>query len=385
MGFRAALVPFAASLVGRLVYAAEPLILFTVVVRATGSYGVAGGVSAVFGLVCAVTITVRGLLIDRFGPGTVMAGLGVGYLGSIGGLLASVAAGGPQWTFWVLGGAAGLFAPPMGILMRVLCGDLVAPERLPRALGRDAAAEEIIFVAGPLVGGMALAVAPAASALLVTASVMAVSAIMLGRFARRVRMARPGRPASGASAREVFGGLAPVLLGVAGLGASMSMVWLAVVALPDALPGGPGTLLGLLGFGSAVGALVHGRLRRADDPVRRMLLCCAGTLPVLLLLIALPHPGAWAFLLPALGATSSPVVINAYLLASEVPDRLRAQANAWISTSLNAASALGTATAGLLIDASGPAAPLVAGIAFLALLATSAAVLRRVPSPAPVH
>lgn len=382
--FRHALPPFAASLLGRLMYAAEPLILFGAVLEGTGSnYSIAGSVSAIFGLVAALTLTVRATLIDRYGPSLVMALLGLGYVTSTGGLVLALSGNASVWAYWALAAAAGVFAPPMGILMRVLWADLVGPTDLARALGRDAAAEETVYVVGPIIAGAILAFSSPMPALLATASVMALASVLLGRAAGKVSLVAGERPTSTASWTVILRNLIPVLLPAAAFGVAVSMVWLAAVALPGTadLPGGQGFLLTLMAAGSALGALGHGRLAQAADPLRRLLLCAFMMTAILMALGAFPHAAAWMVLLPALGASAAPVLVNSYLLAGRVPVRLRARSNAWIGTAVNAASALGTAGAGLLIDAQGSGRTLLVTALVAALLTTGAVVIRRRSGP----
>ncbi|WP_214413919.1 MFS transporter [Sphaerisporangium fuscum] len=375
--FRAARIPFAASLLGRLTYSAQPLILFEVLHQGAGTFTAAGAMAAVFGLVCALTGPLRARFIDRRGPRGVMTALGLGYATAMTSLALAVQSGSPSWVYWPLVVAAGLFAPPMGILMRALWAELVPAELLARALGTDAAAEEVVYIVGPMLSGLTLATVAPSAAMVATAAVMGGAGVLLGYAAHS------GTPVSGAAeARqgtllEVLTGLVPALLAVAASGGALSIVWLAVVALPSAAspPGGAGGLLTLLALGSAAGALVHGRLPVAVRPLRRLLACSFATAVVLAGLGALPYLWVWAAGLPLLGAFGAPVMVNAYLLAGRTPSHLRAQAGAYVNTAFNAATACGGAGAGLLVDGAGPGAAVLAAAGVAASLTAIAALV----------
>lgn len=59
---------FATALLGRLSYGVVPLSVMLAVIRASGSYAVAGAVMALFGATVVLLAPARAALIDRHGP-----------------------------------------------------------------------------------------------------------------------------------------------------------------------------------------------------------------------------------------------------------------------------------------------------------------------------
>jgi DHA1 family chloramphenicol resistance protein-like MFS transporter len=150
--------------------------------------------------------------------------------------------------------------------------------------------------------------------------------------------------------------LRPALVVLSSLGVLLGVVELAAVAVPGvaALPGGAGCLLALMSAGSAIGAVVQGRLPDPAAPLRRALLLTAGAVllaGLLLGALSLRSPLWWAFGLPVVGGCVSPAIVAGYLWVARTAREHPAEANAWANTALGVGVAVGTAVAGLALGA----------------------------------
>jgi predicted MFS family arabinose efflux permease len=342
---RHARLPFLLSLLGRFGYAGHGLAVLLFLNACTGSLAVAGALDAVFAFTATTTVPLRARLMDRRGAGAVLPALGIAYGSAVFALLA-MGSWAPPALLAVPLAAMGLSAPPMGVVMRILWAALVPQELLSRALGRDAVADELSVVCGPLLGGLIAASVSPWAAVALTGALITGAALPLGRAAAR-HLPAPGatpRAAGGAVARR----LAPVLGVLGSLGLLLGVMELAAVAVPGVagLPGGAGFLLALMSAGSAVGAVAQGRLPDPAAPLRRALLLTAGAVILAGLLLSARTPLWWALGLPVVGGCVSPAVVAGYLWVARTARDHPAEANAWANTALGLGVALGTAVAG---------------------------------------
>src|SRR3954471_15926074 len=158
-----ALGTFVPALGGRLAYGLLPLATLFTVQQATGSYSAAGLSLALFGL-ASIFLPAKARLADAHGPRRVLPWLA---------LTCSLALAGAAVTRWPVPfvALAGLAAPPLGPAMRSAWRHLTAGTSLKeRAYALDAIAEETLYLVGPLLAGLLIAVAPARWCLLVTAA-----------------------------------------------------------------------------------------------------------------------------------------------------------------------------------------------------------------------
>ncbi|MDX6352461.1 MAG: hypothetical protein QOF84_7251 [Streptomyces sp.] len=354
---RHARLPFLISLLGRFGYAGHGLAVLLFLNQSVGSLAVAGTLDAVFAFTATSTVPLRARLMDRRGAGTVLPVLGIAYGAAVCALLA-MGSWAPPGLLAVPLAAMGLSAPPMGVVMRILWAALVPEEQLSRALGRDAVAEELSVVCGPLLGGLAASASPR-TAVVLTGALITGAALPLGRAAARHLPACSATAT--AAARAAKGGsvvfrLRPALAVLGSLGVLLGIVELAAVAVPGvaALPGGAGCLLALMSAGSAIGAVVQGRLPDPAAPLRRALLLTAGAVllaGLLLGALSLRSPLWWAFGLPVVGGCVSPAIVAGYLWVARTAREHPAEANAWANTALGVGVAVGTAVAGLALGA----------------------------------
>ncbi|SNS40485.1 Predicted arabinose efflux permease, MFS family [Streptosporangium subroseum] len=361
---------FGAALLGRLSYGTVFLSLVLALTSATGSYAVAGGAMALFGLTSSLLSPLRADLIDRYGPRRALPPMAVLYAlllvclaaatwqpGASGALLATLAV------------AAGACTPPLGPVMRTLWSDLLADRQLlQRAYSLDTVAEELLFVTGPLLAGLLAALAkPAAgvalSALLVLIGTFALVSSPVVRAAQTLRagtvsagMPHPGPDTDPASSRwrQMYGmgGLIhPVVVSV-GVGMCLGALSLLMVVFAGRHHQGAAVawVEAALSVGSAVGGLAYGAVSwRVSGQVRLsalaaalgLTLAAAGFSPNLYVLAAVAGVA---------GLFVAPALTTAYLLADEsAAPQNRTRAGAWVNTAFNIGASSGTAAIGLLV------------------------------------
>lgn len=362
----------AAALLTRLSYGLLSLPLLLALQKSTGSYTAAGTATGLFGLAAAVFGPLRTRWVER--RRATLPALAVCYTVLLTALAAGSAAGMGGVAAAVIGALAGAFTPPVGPPVRTVWGRLAADEALHRrALSLDTAAESAVFAAGPMLGGVLVALLSAQAALVLSAALALAGSSALTAVLRRPALAAPADPAAaaaGSAARRVTGplrapGFAALLLVLLGTGCALSMVEIAVVAAWGARVAGP--LLALVPIGGITGGLAYGRRQWAAPPGQRLLflaaLCAAS--------LALPAAvysasGAGAGLLLA-GGSSDALIVTAYLLVDAlVGEGGRMEAGAWVNTAYNLGASLGSGTAGLLIDRARPPAALAAAAVLLA-------------------
>lgn len=172
---------FGAALIARLSYGVVYLALMLAVVRATGSYTVAGVLLALFGLTSSVLSPLRARIVDRHGPGRALPPMAVVYAAAL--ALIAVATwqtGSSTVLLYVLAVTAGSSTPPVGPVMRALWSDLVpAADLRQRAFSLDTVAEEVMYIGGPLLAGATAAVAHPAAGVALSAILILTGNLLL--------------------------------------------------------------------------------------------------------------------------------------------------------------------------------------------------------------
>ncbi|MFD7619560.1 MFS transporter [Streptomyces sp. NPDC059802] len=359
---------FGAALLGRLSYGMVSLSLMLAVNAATGSYSVAGAVMALFGATSVFLSPARAALIDRYGPRRAlppMAGLYAALLAAL--AYATWRPGASPFLLGALAVTAGACTPPLGPVMRTLWSGLVADRKLlQRAYSLDGVAEELLFVTGPLLVGVAVRFASPAAGVAISAALVFVGTLALvsSPAVRGTGAAPSDDKAAGPDAPPVeqrllgIVGLRHAVLVAAVVGLCLGALDLLVVAFTEQRHQGAAVswVLAALSAGSAIGGLAYGAVSwRASNRVRLPLLAAglgaamvgAGLSPNVYVLVAVAAVA---------GLFVAPALTTAYLIADEsVGAGSRTQAGAWVNTAINAGSSAGTAVVGLLVDRLPPA------------------------------
>jgi predicted MFS family arabinose efflux permease len=340
-----------ASLIGRLPLGAAPLALL-VFARERASLGVAALLVAAYTAGVAIGGPALARAADRWRQPPVLwlavAASTVGY-----GLV--MASGAVVWPQLVGAALAGLGAPPFEACLRVLWRDLLPASAVPAAYTVDIAAQELIFIVGPLatvaavtIGGPAGGLAAAAAAQL-AGTVWFATAPAVRQWAGVVAHRHWLGPLRS-------GQLRVILVAVVLVGSALGSLVVAVTGYAEerGSTSSAGWLISVQAGGALLGGLAYtrlsGRLRR---PWRLSAIAAVMALSYLPLLILPPPPGMAALLV--LSGLGLPVLLTVGFLAVDrvSPPGTAAEAFAWIGTAFAVGSAAGSALTGLVIDASG--------------------------------
>jgi MFS family permease len=339
------------SWAGRLPFAMAAIAIPLALRDAGADYAFVGTVAGTYALSSAIASPVIGRVVDRVGQPWVLATTGL--LSAVGFALIALA---PAGRANVLVGAvvAGAFTPPLEPCLRVLWPDVVRREELDNAYAIDSAAQELVFIAGPLTVAACTALVAPVAALWVQ---IVLTVIGVASFATAAP-SRRWRPETHAH-RHWLGplrhpGLAMLLVAPAGIGYALGTLNLLVVAYTERtpLPGGAPVLLALNAAGALLGAITYGAVRWSIQPRMRILLFATGLLVSYSLLTIVPAPPLMVGLMVLTGLFLAPMLTAAFgLIAELAPRGTTTEAFAWLITLFVAGSSVGAATVGPILDA----------------------------------
>ncbi|MFE4372489.1 MFS transporter [Streptomyces sp. NPDC056835] len=357
---------FGAALLGRLSYGTVPLSLVLAVKDASGSFAVAGTAMALFSATSVLLSPARAALIDRYGPRRALVPMAALYAVLLA-VLAFVTrepagqggAGTSGALLGVLAALAGACTPPLGPTMRTLWGQLLPDRRmLQRAYSLDGVAEELLFVAGPLLVGVLVAYADPAAGVAAGAVLVLVGTVGLALspipFPVRTAESGPVRRKDGRKRAPGSGprGLRQPVLAAAGVGLCLGGLDLLAIAFTEEQhrPGAVAWVLAALSAGSAVGGLANGAISWRSAARTRLAVICAALGVSLAAAGLAPNVYALGAAAAVAGLFVAPALTTAYLIADEAAaPGARTRAGAWVNTAVNAGSSGGTALIGLLV------------------------------------
>ena len=337
--------------VGRVPMAMMTIAILLVVRHRTGSYGLGGAASAAHTLTQAAMTPVVGRLVDRYGQSVVVPRLLAVFLAGIAVLTIAAATHAPVAVLFAGAVVAGAGQLPYPSLVRSRWTYLlVSSTQLSTALALESAADEAIFIIGPVVVTALSAWDPLVAPLLAGALALAGTVAFVGA---RSSEPPPFAVESGTAAWRIRAMWVLITSSVL-IGVVFGNVEVAVIAFAQrhGASGLAGLLLGLIAFGSMAAGLWYGARRwRLDIAVRYRLslaTLAVGSLP------ALAAMTLWQLAPAALliGVSIAPTLIaSSGLVARVVPASSRTEGFTWQSTGINVGAAAGAALGGLLIDA----------------------------------
>ncbi len=343
----------ATGLVARLPISMMTLGIVLLVSSLTGSYTLAGQISAAYVLGNAVVAVPHGRLADRFGQGRVLYADAVLFAASTTLMTLSITAG---WAlFWphlwaVLAGAS---IPQIGTMVRGRWAHLLArPEERHTAFAVEGVADEVVFVTGPaLVTLLATTWAPQAG--LLAAMVVGTGGALALALQRRSEP--PAHPPDPTIARPPmpWGLLVPLALGAVALGSLFGALEVATVAFADdeGRKAFSGLMLGVFSLGSLIAGVATGVISWRRTPLERarigMGLLAVGTL----VLPFLAHLAGVTVALFLTGLAVAPTLIALFsIIESSVPRSRLNEAMGFVQTGVGAGIAPGAWLAGVLSD-----------------------------------
>jgi MFS family permease len=349
----------AAGFVARMPISMMGLGLVLLVAGRTGRYGVAGGLSATFALVNALSAPLIARMVDRRGQRRVLVPAVSVHAVFLLGCVAVVSAGAPVWTWFATAAVAGLAAPSIGSLVRARWGYVLgADPRLQTAYSLESVLDELIFVVGPLlVTVLATQVADQAGLLAALALLVGGTALFLAQRGTEPPPA-PGRHHLGSALRSP--GLPLVTTVMAFIGGVFGGVEISTIAFADRSghPALAGPLLAAYALGSMLAGLVYGAVRWRAPLARRFLLGVSVMTATVVVLPFVRHPGVLAACLFVAGVGIAPTLISGLSLVERmVPPSMVTEGLTWATTGLVVGLSLASAVAGRLVDrlGAGPA------------------------------
>ncbi|HZB34372.1 MAG TPA: MFS transporter [Streptosporangiaceae bacterium] len=331
-----------------------------------GGYSLGGGLSAIWVVSMALGQPTLGRAMDRFGQPRILFGSAIASAAGF----ALLAATGLDPLPVAIGAvvAAGFATPPLEAGLRALWpAVLPSPGQVRTAYAVDAAAQEIIFTAGPLLV-VAAAIASTEAALVVT-GLLGVAGTVVVTSSRPSKQWR-GEPREAHWAGPLrSSGLRVLMATLACVGVALGAISVAVVTYADArhLAAASGVLLAANAGGALCGGLVYGA-RRGGARFPVLVTClAAGYLP----LAAAPAFPLMILLAFLAGVSLAPTLATAFTLVDTLAPRgTVTEAFAWLVTAMALGAATGSALAGIAGDAAGPhAAFACAGVSGLLALA----------------
>jgi len=344
-----------ASIVARIPIGMLGLALVLFVEDVKGSYAPAGAVTAAFALSAALLAAAEGRLIDRRGQTIVLlAGASV----SVAAFVALVVLGLRGAPTGVLVGCAvvGGTMPPVSACLRPLWPRLLGRELVTAAYALDSILIEVVFVIGPLLAGLLIALFSPQAAILVSTGLMLVGCAWFASLepSRRWR----GEPATSSHllGALVAPGIRTLVVGSLAVGVCFGTLEVALAAYGNDRGSGSlgGVLIALQAIGSAAGGLWYGVRGDRLGPLHVGYLgLLAAVPPLVALLAAAPTLGTLVPLAILSGCVVAPLSAAGNLLASSLaPAGTLTEAFTWVITAIVAGTAAGNAMAGLVIDAS---------------------------------
>jgi MFS family permease len=363
-----AAVPVLTSAVGRFPVAMFSFATLLYVQRESGSFAVAGAVSAGSLVGVAIGSVLQGRLMDRRGPSGVLLVVATLFALGTGGLVATVETGAPLPVVVAVALLTGLAMPAMPGASRALWERLVpAGPRREAAYGYEAISLEVFFVLGPGVAAL-LASTPWPGTGTAVAAVATVAGAVGFALSGPVRGTRP-LPSTRATLWGAIAspGMRTIALAGLGFGLVVGAVEVGVPAVATGLgePWLGGALLSAWSVTSVLVGVLYGMRPWPRALHLRMPVLVAG---FGLLVLAMWLAGAAGSLLLlviamlAAGGLITPQTTGHSLVVEVVAPRgAAAEAFGWVVTAITVGAAVGQSLAGVVVEVAGASGAFLTG------------------------
>lgn len=358
--FRAALTtpgartPVLMSLLARMPIAMVGLAVLLYVQRRTGSFTIAGFVSAGTLIGVAIGAVAQGRIMDRNGPTRPLLVMTALFVASVIGEIAAIETERPAPVLVGLGWVIGVTQPMIGSASRALWTHLLPPGPVRHAaFAYEAISLEVFFILGPALAGIMVAAPWAGTALVFSAACMSVGAVGFA-LTSVVRAVRPA-PAAGGSLLGALStpGMRTVALAALGFGVTVGFVEVAVPAA--ATKAGHAPLGGVMLAAWSLTSVIFGVWYAAHPWPRPMSLRLPFLLGVFALLVApLAIPSSlWGLALLSLVAgmwITPQSTTHSTSIDLVAPAGSATEAFGWVVTAVTIGLATGQSASGYLVE-----------------------------------
>lgn len=378
----------ATGMVARLPMSMASLGIVLLVSAATGSYGLAGSVSAAYLIANGGFAIVQGRLLDRLGQSRVLPVIVAVFGVALALLMWSVEAEWPVAISYLMAAVSGAALPSIGSCVRARWSHVLnSRDQIQTAFALEAVVDESVFMLGPIVVTV-LATAWHPVAGLTAALVAGVIGTLLFSAQRATEPPAHRHTAStGRRPAMPWATVAPLALVSAALGTLFGAAEVTTVAFAGELgsKGYAGPLLALWALGSLIAGLVTGAVHWRRDAGHRVRWGSAAMMAAMLPLALIGSVPVMGLALFVAGFAIAPTLIATMSLTEKtVPHARLTEGMAIMHTGIVAGVAPGATIAGVVIDAYGasPAYLVAAGAGLVSALAAQA--IPRSPSTEPV-
>ena len=344
----------AASVLGRLPIGITGLAILLLTQYTTGSFARGGLVAGCYVAGLAIIAPLLGRLIDLYGPRTMLLVCAFCFPASLAALVAALEYPAPAWVAFSLAAATGASFPPIGVCMRTFFKQRLSDDALlSAAYSLESVLIETIFIIGPVLVALFVALASPAAAVLFAAACGCAGTLLFQRSRALVEWRIEPRGHASLFGPLVEPGFIPLLAVVVCYATAFGLVEIGTTAYASEVgrPALAGILLGIMSIGSAAGGIVYGS-RNWRLPLARQFALTLAIMGIGVAPLALLSP-IWAFAIWCLaaGVVMAPALImQAMLVAKIARAEHSTEAFTWSSTSLLAGVGLGLTGGGALLE-----------------------------------
>lgn len=326
----------------------------------TGSYALAGTISAAFVLAGAAGSPVQGRLVDRYRQSKVLPVAALVFAVGMALLIGAIEAGAPTPVPHLSAAVAGIGCPQVGSMVRARWSHAIEDRSMVRiAFAFEAVVDEVIFIVGPVVIILLATLVDPAAGLVFAGIAGVVGGVLLA--VQRATEPSVTDEGHGEQLRYRLGwiGLAPLVLASAGLGMLFGSAEVVTVAFAEeqGTRAAAGFMLAVWAAGSLIAGVAIGAYAPKISTLMQFRIAATvltlSFVPLLFLdSIALVTAG-----LLLSGLAISPCLIATISLVEQAVPRLRlTEGIAWATTGLAIGVAPGAALSGLVVDTYGASA-----------------------------
>ena len=344
----------AASVLGRLPIGIAGLSILMLAQETTGSFGSAGAVAACYVAGLAAVAPLLGRLIDRYGPRPTLLTCAVAFPSALVALVVALSKPAPLWLAFTLAATAGACFPPITVCMRTFFKQRLKDDALlATAYSLESVLIELIFILGPVLVAVFVALASPAAAVLFAAACSCAGTLLFQHSQALRRWRTEPRGSAKLLGPLAEPGFVPLLAVIVCYATAFGLVEIGTIAFATEAngPALAGVLLGIMSIGSAAGGIVYGsrswRLPLARQFPLMLGLMGLGVGPLALL----SAPWAFALWCLAAGVAMAPALImQSMLVAGNSRPEHSTEAFTWSTTGLLAGVGLGLTAGGVLLE-----------------------------------